>query len=151
MTASILITSTKTDKKKDKHQEHIDYLFDIAKTIPPLAGARVAASIVYKNDIVTIGMNSSKTHTFQFRFSSNPDAIFFHAENNAIYKALRILTPKELEKSVLYVCRAKYTDKNKKTFMQGLAKPCCGCTEAIIKYNISSVIYSLDNYGYEWL
>lgn len=135
----------------NRHQDHIDYLFNIAKNLPARAGARLAASIVYKNEIISIGTNSKKTHTFQFKFAPNPDAIFLHAENSAIHKALKLLSKEEMEKSILYVCRAKYINRYKTGFTYGLAKPCSGCTEAIIRYNIGSVIYSLDNSGYEWL
>lgn len=105
--------------------------------------AKVAAAVVYKNKLVSVGLNSNKSDPFQKTFSLNDDSIFLHAENLAIKRALRVLDENEMRKSSLFVCRIKFDhDFN---ILRGLAKPCEGCQKAIQKYNIKQTIYSLDN------
>ena len=74
-------------------------------------GARHAAAIVYKNQIVAYGVNQNKSHPFHSRFSEHDDAIFLHAETDAIKNALRRISENELEKASLYVCRHFQTKK----------------------------------------
>jgi len=46
----------------------------------------------------------------------------------------------------LYICRYK------KNNCYGLARPCSACIEMIKQYNISNIIYSIDNgYMYEYI
>jgi deoxycytidylate deaminase len=51
--------------------------------------ARLAAALVYRNEIIAMGTNKNKTHPFQKKYASNADAIFLHAEIDAICNALR--------------------------------------------------------------
>ena len=71
-------------------------------------GARHAAAVVYKNQIVAYGVNQNKSHPFHSRFSEHDDAIFLHAETDAIKNALRRISEDEMEKASLFVCRVKY-------------------------------------------
>ena len=104
--------------------------------------AKVAAALVYKNKIISIGLNHKKSCPFQKKHSLNDDSIYLHAENLAIKRALKILTSQEMFKSNLFVCRIKFDhDLN---VLRGLARPCKGCQKAIQKYGIQKVIYSLN-------
>lgn len=134
-----------------KHSKNINILSKIAVSVEPVAKARIAASIVYKNEIISFGICQRKTHPFQAQYSKNDDCIFLHAETDAIKNAVKLLTLGELSKSTLYICRVKFEDYSKRKFLFGLAKPCIGCARAIANFNISRVIYSLDNEGYQVL
>ena len=130
---------------KSRHDKYINILSKIAIAVEPVAQARIAAAIVYKNEIVSIGINQRKTHPFQAKYSKNEDSIFLHAETDAIKNALKNISVEDIYSSTLYVCRVKI-ENNK--FIFGLAKPCCGCMRAISNFGINKVFYSLDRKGY---
>jgi deoxycytidylate deaminase len=113
--------------------------------------ARLAACIVYKNNIVAYGINQMKSHPFQAKFSKNIESIFLHAETDCIKNSLRFLELDELSKSTLYICRIKYCDTSKKELIWGISKPCVGCQRAIATFNIRKVVYSCDGDSYKYL
>lgn len=126
----------------------------VAETVEPVSQARLAAAIVYKNDVVSFGTNKAKTHPFQKRFAKHEMAIYLHAEIDAIKNSLRHISIEELSKSKLYVARIRY-DSNQKNLVRenlktGLARPCSGCMRAIANFNIKHVCFSTDK-GYDWL
>jgi deoxycytidylate deaminase len=133
-----------------RHTKIFDVLFNLAQTIEPVGNARLAAAIVIKNEIVSFGINKRKTHPFQKKYGKNSDAIFLHAEIDAIKNSLKYIGTDELSRASLYVARAKKTGRH---FMQGLAKPCeYGCCKAITAFNIRSVYYTTNTQGiYECL
>lgn len=108
----------------------------------PVAGAQIASSVVFKKEVVSVGFNRRKTHPLQKRFSKNDEAIFLHAEIDALIQARRELTLDELSKSTVYLSRRKY-DKDRNP-MWGLAKPCEGCERALKHFCIPKVVYSMD-------
>jgi len=111
-------------------------------------GARHAAAIVYKNQIISYGVNQKKSHPFHSRFSEHDDAIFLHAETDAIKNALRQISEDDMEKATLYVCRVKYDSNGPgKKLTWGNSKPCIGCQRAIANFGIKDVIYSNDGDG----
>jgi len=133
-----------------KHSRYLNILSKIAADIarPAKANTRVSAAIVYKNDIVSFGVSARKSHPFQAKYGKNEDAVYLHAETDAIKNALKYISVEELEKSTLYICRIKFTDTHKKNMIFGLSKPCCGCAKCISTFGIKNVVYSLDNTGY---
>lgn len=144
---------------------YISQLEKLAETIPaaahrrgepkrnnPILRTRVAACLVYKNEIMSFGINRLKSHPFQAKFSKNSKSIFLHAETDAIKNALKRMTVEEISKSTLYVCRIKYNSSGKrKQFIAGLAYPCDGCQKAIATFNIKKVCYTCDDGGYKYL
>lgn len=132
-----------------RHEKYMNILSKVAITVEPVAQARIAACIVYKNEIISFGINKKKSHPFQAKFGKNKDSIYLHAENDCIKNALRNLSVDEVAKSTLYICRVKFDMT--KNFVFGLAKPCPGCARAIASFGIKNVIYSNDNMGYEYL
>ena len=130
-----------------KHVKYINLLSKIATDIVnPVGGnARLAACIVYKNDVVSFGVNQMKSHPFQARYGKNTDSVFLHAETAAIKNALKCISVKELEKSTLYICRVKHHGQ---LLGFGMSKPCTGCFRCINTFNIPKVIYTLDNGSY---
>lgn len=138
----------------------LKHLEKIAEAIPAAAHnrkgrvlrTRIAACIVYKNEIVSIGINQLKSHPFQAKFSRHEDSIFLHAETDAIKNALRYISVEQLSKSTLYVCRVKCDEKShKKKKVLGLCKPCEGCQRAIATFNIKKVVYTCDDGTHKYL
>jgi tRNA(Arg) A34 adenosine deaminase TadA len=134
----------------NNHQKFLTLLSKVAVTVPPVAQARLASAVVYKGDVVAIGINRRKTHPFQAKYGKNSDSIYLHSETQAILLALKQLSLKELAKSTLYICRMKYESSAKEKFIFGLSKPCVGCQRAIAEFGIQNVIYSSE-IGYEKL
>lgn len=106
--------------------------------------AKLSASLVIRNEIISIGYNSYKTHPMQKRFSKNIDAIFKHAEVDCIINALRHVDQEDLSKATLYIYRVKKLTKDHKYWSDGLSEPCCGCKQAIDHFKIKKVVYSTD-------
>lgn len=100
---------------------------------------KLAAGVVYKNRLVAVGVNSYKSHPLMTKFGKNPEAIYLHAEVDAIKNALRVLSLQELEKSDILVVRVKKDGHDYKTC---LAKPCDGCARAIQAFNLRNLYYT---------
>jgi deoxycytidylate deaminase len=138
-------------------EKYLTLLEKVAITVPAndrvrsFPRAKLAACVVYKNDIVSFGVNQLKSHPFQAKFSRHEDAIFLHAETDAIKNALRTISIEELSKSTLYVCRVKYHDVRKKQYLRGMSCPCDGCKKAIATFNIKKVVYTCDDGTFEYL
>lgn len=101
-----------------------------------------SAVIVYKNDVISLACNKSKSHPFQKRYSKANEAIFLHAEVAAIHNALKRVSLKELSKSTMYVCRVRINNDNKPFF--SYSRPCDGCMRAIAAFNMQKVFYTED-------
>ena len=111
---------------------------------------KLAAAVVYKNKVISIGFNQYKTHTLQKKFSRNDRCIYLHAEVHAIQRALRFLTEKEFRRSCIFVSRIKFREPGRPEIISGIARPCEGCQKAMKFHKIPKAIYSLDdseNYG----
>ncbi len=128
-----------------RHEKYMDMLHLVAEAMEPVTGYRVAAAVVYQNDLVSIGMCSMKSHPLQKKFGKNSDAIFLHAEISAIAKALRHISLDEMSKSTLYILRLKRPSRKSKDFVRALAKPCEGCSAAIKNFGIEKVYYTNDD------
>jgi tRNA(Arg) A34 adenosine deaminase TadA len=111
-------------------------LKELAKDVEPVSRVRLVAAVLYKNKIISIGKNQYKTHPAMIKFGKNSEAVYLHAEVDAINKASRVLNEKQFKKASLYVVRVK------KDGSLGLAKPCTGCQKCIDHYNINSVEYT---------
>ena len=112
---------------------------------------RLAAMLVYKGNIISVGMNKRKTHPFQRKFSSNEDAIFLHAETDCIVNALKFNSSDILSKSTMYVARLKKPCTSAQHYVSGLSKPCEGCSRAIAQFGIKHVYYTLNDTGFDFL
>ena len=120
-------------------------LSKIAVDLYPVANARLAAALVYKNEIISLGVNQKKSHPFQVKFCRHEEAIFLHSETDAIKNALKRYSLETVSRSSLYICRVKREPDNNKNMIWGLAKPCSGCQRAISAFNISTVYYTDDD------
>lgn len=138
-------------KGENKEVKYINLLSKLASTVEPVAQARIASCLVYKNDIVSFGICRMKTHPFQAKFSKNENSIYLHAETDCIKNALRSIQLADLSRCTLYICRVKFESRTKENLVFGMAKPCSGCAKAIATFDIKTVVYSLDNNGYQSL
>lgn len=119
-----------------KHQEIVKHLQLVARDVSPVRSARIAAAIVYKGRIISIGVCSYKSHPIQKKFGKNQQSIYLHAEIDAISKAHKRV---DLSQCSLYVVRVKYVQGK---LVDGLAKPCEGCARAISAFNIRNIYYT---------
>lgn len=110
---------------------------------------KFAAAVVYRNRIISIGMNSMKSHPLQAKYSKNEHAIFLHAEVAAIKNALREMDVDDLSKCDLYITRVKKEKPFSNKFVWGLSKPCAGCARAIAEFGLKRTIYTRDDGDYE--
>ena len=92
---------------------------------------RLGAVLVHRNSIVSVGMNSYKTHPLMAARTEWP---FLHAEQNAIIRA----GLDNCEGLDLYIARVL------KNNTLALSKPCAVCTELIKDVGIRNVFYSTD-------
>lgn len=131
----------------------MDDAFSYAKNSESSFNARISAALVYKNRrLVNIETNSTRTHTFQFKYSQHEDAIYIHAENAVIVNSLRkkLISYYDLPDCSIYVARS-CTNKDHSHHYYGLAKPCAGCQRSIMEYNIGRVYYTTNENGVEEL
>ena len=148
----------------EKDHKTMRMLFDIAQDVDRSGGSRIAAALVIKNDVIAIGWNQNKSSPFQKRHSEGryapkDEAIFIHAENHTISKAIKTLGFNPLSnhredlddirqafrKATLYIVRARFQNSNSDILQWGLARPCSGCFEKTIKkYRIQRVVYTLN-------
>jgi deoxycytidylate deaminase len=98
----------------------------------PTTLPRMAAVIVFKNEVISIGYNQRKSHPFQKQFSQSDLKICLHAETDALRKALKILDCKEISKTRIYIARVLKNDSIAK------AKPCTICQNALNAYGIQA-------------
>ena len=123
----------------------LNYLLLIAETVPKVGSSKLAACIVYKKEIISIGINSSKTTTLMQYFNRHPSAIMIHAEIAAIHNALKKMSYSNLKKSTIYIARSKLVDG---TSVPGLAMPCVGCAKALEHFQLKRVVFTSDNVNY---
>ena len=115
---------------------------------------KLAASLVIKRDVISVGVNVMRSHPIQKKYGKNDEAIYLHAEINAIVNSLNHVDKDDLRKADLYVYRVKKdtNDPKRQHWVDGLSCPCEGCMSAIDAFNIKRVIHSTDvNNEYEEL
>lgn len=114
--------------------------------------AKLAACLVIRNEIISVGFNSYKTHPLQKKFAKNIEAIFKHAEVDCIINALRHVEQEELAKATLYVYRVKKLTKDNNFWSDGYAEPCIGCKSAIEYFKIKKAVFSTEeDYKYKYI
>jgi len=136
---------------RNRDQKVIDMLAKVAADVAAVRSARIAAAVCIGREVISLGTNQTKTHTFQQRFQKHSKACYWHAETNAIYNALKRVNIQDLEKATLYVARVKYdnTDRYVGKLVYGMAKPCIGCESCIQWVGIKRVCYTTDEGGIE--
>ncbi len=115
----------------------------------PTNSEKFAAAVVYRNRIISIGMNSMKSHPMAAKYGKNEHAIFLHAEVSAIKNALREIDVDDFSKCDIYIARVKKEKPFTKKYVWGLSKPCPGCERAIAEFGFKRTIYTCDEGDYE--
>jgi deoxycytidylate deaminase len=123
--------------------KYFNFLAKKAQQVEPVRRARLAACLVYKNEIISFGYNQKKSHPFQKQYGKSEEAIFLHAEIAAIVGALKNHDLETIKKSSMYVLRLKKVGKSP-IMVQGLARPCIGCQRALAQFDIREVYYTTD-------
>ena len=136
--------------RNDRDSRIINNLFRLAQDIEPVKSSRLAACLILKNSVLGYGFSQMKSHPFQAEFAKNPEAIFLHAETDAIKNALKRASQDDVSKATLYIARAKIDHRTRK-WIYGMAKPCIGCARAIATFDISNVVYTLDGEDYKYM
>lgn len=108
----------------------------LARSNPGTDRAKMAAVIAKRNTVLAVGFNQYKSHPLQAQFSANEEAIFLHAEIDAIRNCIREHGEGVLSGSTLYIARVYKNGK------PALAKPCKGCQRAIAAFNIKHVVWT---------
>lgn len=122
------------------------YLSTIAEDVVPVGAARIAAAIVYKNELISVGVCSYKSHPLQKYYGRNSHSIYLHAEVDALIKARSRIGERgiSLKKCTLYIARVKKPFASARSFVPGLAKPCEGCMKAIHEAGLINIVYTED-------
>jgi tRNA(Arg) A34 adenosine deaminase TadA len=133
------------------HEARISEALAIARSITATAGVRVAALLVDKKEVISVGWNELKTHPLQKKYAGGVECkITLHAEISAIASAVNQRFDR-FKYATLYVARAKWDGPNREKMIQGNSKPCYACSSCIAALKVGRVIYTLDKEGYEIL
>ena len=132
-----------------RHTKTLNTVHEFCEAAKPAFGKRLCAVLVHKGIIISVGFNQKKTHPFQKKHSKNNDAIWIHAENDCLVRAMHHHNKETIRKSTLYVLRLKQ-DQNG-NLIRGMAKPCSGCQRAIAASNIQKICYTTDDAEFDWL
>lgn len=105
---------------------------------------KLAASLVINRDIVSVGINTMRSHPIQKKFGKTNESIYLHAEINAIVNGLNHVSKEALRNASLYIFRVKKdsNDPTREHWVDGLSCPCEGCASAILAFKIKKVIHS---------
>ena len=115
--------------------------------IKAASGARfkMAAGIVYKKQLIATGVNKAKSHPMMHpKNGFKKGQIFLHAEMDAIKNALKLITQEELAKCDIYVVRVKRPESRSSEWIEGMAKPCSGCSQVIANFEIKNIHYTTE-------
>jgi len=113
----------------------LSILYELASESGPFGGSSHAACIAHKHNIITTGVNQSKTHPKVIKYTRDTNKQFLHAEMDAIFKFARQYDVKLLKKCTLYVIRVG---------AKGIlfSKPCTACQNMIRAFGINNFINS---------
>lgn len=119
-------------------------IFELAKSVAEMSHfwrQKVGCVVVYKKKIVSVGINSSKTHPLQkeynaFRYPDDNTPHRMHAEIHALMQLRN--ADIEWSKVKLYVYRIKKNTTNG----CGFARPCPACMAYIKDLGIKNIYYT---------
>lgn len=130
----------------NKDQKYFSLANDLCK-LSDFRPERVGCVITLKNEVISVGYNTRKTHPFQAKHSTkagNKLAICMHAETSAIIKIMH--SGVNFSRVKIYVYRQGMTGNKL------LARPCKICMGMIKSLGIRNIYYSTNNgYAFEKL
>lgn len=95
-----------------------------------------AAAVVYRNQILTVGISRRKTHPIMAKYQSNEKKVYLHAEVDALVRFINIYGVDLLSDCSLYVLRTT------KSGRVAESKPCNGCMNMIQALNVGEVFWT---------
>jgi deoxycytidylate deaminase len=91
----------------------------------------ICAIICNKNQFISVGFNSMKTHSRAKKIGRT-----IHAELSCLIKS----DGSKLDNSIMVIARAGYKSRSK----PAICKPCINCQELILSSGVKSVYYTID-------
>lgn len=119
----------------NRHDKRLHDLLTVAHDMSDFDKHKHAAAIYIGNKMISFGVNQLKSHPLQKKFGTNGDAIYLHAEVDAIRNALKRVNVYDLRNATLYVTKSKQG-------VAGMSKPCVGCQRAIMHFGIKNVFWT---------
>jgi deoxycytidylate deaminase len=116
----------------------LELALKIAEANPVLHLPKMAAVLMYKRKVISIGLNQYRTHPMQKKYRRNDHSLHLHAEIDALRNALRNFSKEELSSFKMYIARVR------KDGLTGLAAPCEGCKKALEDHGIKSIYWTDD-------
>jgi deoxycytidylate deaminase len=101
-----------------------------------IGSSRHAAAIVWRDRVISVGVNSLKSHPAMVKHQPNKQRIYLHAEVDAIIKATNRHGVDFLSECSLYVLRQT------KGGRVANSEPCPGCSNMIQAMGIKHVYHS---------
>lgn len=99
------------------------------------SGKRLAAVITRGPIALGYGLNSYKTHPLQKKFATTEHNLFLHAEVECLARSSR-MSLGYLVGATAYVVRVSSKGELR------MAKPCIGCTRALVSFGIKQVYHT---------
>jgi deoxycytidylate deaminase len=127
-----------------RHDKILNTAFQIAQEIEKSSEQKMVAIVAYKSTVISVGINSMKTHPLVASFKHDDWCEHLHAETSAIINALRQTSSRKLAKCNLYICRAK---KVNGIYEWGCARPCINCQKFLKAYPVNNCFYSTEITG----
>ena len=110
----------------------LDDLFVVARDHKQVGKRSLVAALYKGHRLVSMGFNNyHKSHPMQKKFGKNDEAIYLHAEIDAIINARC-----DVRGMTMYIARAKFVNGQ---WVHGLAKPCKGCAAALKHYGVTAI------------
>lgn len=129
----------------NNHDKILSVLDEVTRSIDrPVRNIRISAAVVYKKQIISIGTCQNKTHPFQQYYASNPNAIYLHAEIDAIQQAVRLIGKEKMRHCNLYVHRLRKLGRFG-NYVWAIAKPCSGCHRCVLDHGLDNIIYTTNS------
>lgn len=125
----------------NKDIRFMDVAYRHAASTERAFGYRFGVLIVIKNRIIAFGTSKEKTHPFQMLHGKNEEAIYLHAEIDAVRNALRFVDENALRKATMYIARAK-NEHPVGPVIPGKAKPCKGCMGLLSAWEFRKIVYT---------
>lgn len=116
----------------------LEHALKIAQANTVIGLPKMAALIYDKKTLISVGLNSKRTHPLQAKFNRHEEAICLHAEISALVNARC-----DVAGMTMYIARAGHKNQPR------LAKPCFGCQRALTAFKLKRVIWTLtgENHG----
>lgn len=111
-------------------------LIEKSRTAEVVKSSFHAAAIVYRNQIMLVGINRRKTHPIMAKYQKNKKKVYLHAEVDALVRFINMYGVELLPECSLYVLRTT------KTGRVAESKPCDGCMNMIRALNVGKVFWT---------